>query len=132
MKQAKRIWYISELLGNGGGAFILYSLIAQFTEVWHPVEAVASFASAILTLIGTLLTAATVYFPTHSRPPWKHSRDFYARIVIGACIVAIIALCKIGTLPPVMINGFSMLAIAGALKRAIPYPQDHGLNTSEG
>jgi hypothetical protein len=128
MKHAKKIWHISELLGNGGGALVLYSAIAQFTEVWQPIEAVAAFGSAFLTVFGTLLTAATVYLPVHSRPPWKHSRDFYARVVIVACGLALIALCVFRTLPPVMVNGFSMLAIAGALKRSIEYPEDASLH----
>jgi hypothetical protein len=130
MKNAKKIWYMSELLGNGGGVLILYSLLAQFTEVWRPIEQVASFVSSFLTVLGTLLTAATVYFPVITRPPWQHSKEFYAPIVMVACVAALVGLCVFGTLPAVMVNGFAMLAIAGALKRSIPYPEDPTLKAT--
>ena len=123
MKWARQIWYASEILGWGGGALVAYSVVAAFTQVWPPLEAVARFGSVLLTVLGALLTATIVYFPKHNRGSWEHSRKFFAPVIIIACAFAIVGLFWFGSLPPVMVNGFSMLAIAGGLKRAIPYPQ---------
>jgi hypothetical protein len=118
-------WAFSEFLGAAGAALILYSLIAYATQPWPPIEERAQFASAILTLVGALLTAASIYFHSASiRPPWKHSRYLVAPVVIASCLFCLYLLKKNGALSPTLVNGFGMLAISGGLKRVLPYPEE--------
>src|SRR5713101_10103521 len=103
----------SEILGAAGAALIGYSLIAYATMPWPPVEEKARFVSAILTIVGALLTAASIYFHSGNiRPPWSHSRYLVAPIVIASCLICLYLLMRNGTLPPTLVNGFGMLAIS--------------------
>ncbi|HEY2975863.1 MAG TPA: hypothetical protein VGJ48_25335 [Pyrinomonadaceae bacterium] len=118
------LWLFSELLGYAGGALILYGIVAaRANAFWPPVEQIAAFSSSLLTILGALVTAGSIYLHG-TRPPWKHSRSIVAPVVIGSCVAAIYFLYRLGQLPPVVVSGFGLLAISGGLKRLLPYPED--------
>ena len=119
------IHLFTDASGWCGVVCVGYGLWASYTTPWAPLEEWAPSISAALTLIGTIITAASVYVPMETvRRPWLLSKRMYAPMVIVACLVALAGLVTRGHLPPVMVNGFALLAIAGGLKRMLPYPRD--------
>lgn len=123
---AVALWWFTELLGWAGALLIVYTLITWATgEPWPVVERHAPFISSLLTLIGTALTAASVYFHSSKpRAPWRHSKYVASPIVIVASVAAIAILIMSGQLSQVSVSGFGMLAIAGGLKRLLAYPAE--------
>jgi drug/metabolite transporter (DMT)-like permease len=110
-------------LGFAGAILIGYSVLAEYTKPWEPIEKVSGFVSPLLTILGTLVTAASIYVPYSAvHPPWPESRFLASPIVIVACIIALWFLVRDKKLPPMLVNGFALLAIAGALKRIFPNP----------
>src|SRR5574341_749050 len=99
------LWVLYLAIGFVGGLLVLYGAIAEYTgERWGPAERSASFLSAFVTLFGAIVTAGSIYLYSPSpRPPWQGSRYFLA--------------------PPV-INGFALIALAGALIRLVPHPME--------
>ncbi|HEU0098492.1 MAG TPA: hypothetical protein VFQ67_06920 [Allosphingosinicella sp.] len=119
-------WLFTQILGYLGAALVIYSVIAVLTTTWEPVEKYAPFISALLTIVGVMVTAASVYTPpAHYHPPWRANRLVVAPIIIGSCFAAIAVLFKLGELPAVMVNGFAMLGLSGGLQRLIPTNPDH-------
>lgn len=115
-----------EYLGYAGALFVVYGTYTSIYRIpWPPLEAITLPASSFFTVAGAGFTAVSVYFhrlrPT---PPEKKSQYVTAPIVIAAAFAAILLLFVQGALPPVMVNGFAMLAIAGALFRLQPRPMD--------
>jgi hypothetical protein len=116
-------WLFTEFLGYAALVLILYSLISsRVGEAWRPVERWATFVSSLLTLLGTFVTAASVYFGSYVVNPRKHSKFFVAPVVIISSLVAVFFLLIQGSLSQTLVNAFGLLAIAGALKRLLPYP----------
>lgn len=116
-----------EVATNGlewsGVGFIIYGTIAALTgEPWPPLEKIAGPLSSALTLVGTAMTAASVYvFSPNAPPPELKSTKITAPIVILACIFGLATLAWI-ELSPVIVNGFAILGLAGALFRLRPNP----------
>lgn len=117
LRQA-RVWVIN-VIGIAGVFLVTYSIVAQWTtSTWAVLEAIARATSQYVTLIGTILTAASVYVPPNQRPPDAFSRYFSAPAVIVAAALALgWSVLYAPALPPHLINGFSLLAISGALFR---------------
>jgi len=114
-------WLFIQGLGYCGALFIAYSVISMFARPYPPFEKVAEFFSTFLTLIGVLVTAASIYAHQESTYPlWRSSQRVVAPFVIIGCVVACIYLAKRGSLPPVLVNGFALLGISGALQRITP------------
>jgi hypothetical protein len=113
-------------LGYAGVILILYGVVSTVTQsTWPPLDHWIVPASAFLTLLGVILTAASVYRqPTQLHPPATFSVYVSAPAVILGCTAAIGVLLWRGSLPPVIVNGFSMLGIAGALFRLQRRPTD--------
>jgi len=107
-----------------GVGFIFYSFVVLWTEKrWPPLEFVAIPLSAALTILGTLVTAASIYvFSPAPRKPENTSKFVTAPAVIAISLIALWLLWRDGALPPVMVNGFAILAIAGNLLRLHPRP----------
>jgi hypothetical protein len=122
---ALALWGFTEFLGWAGAFLVVYALITWMTsEPWPVVERHAPFISSLLTLLGTALTAASVYFHSpKARAPWHHSK-YVALVVIVSALVAIAVLIMSGKLSQVAVSGFGMLAIAGGLKRLLAYPPE--------
>ena len=120
------VWWFTELLGWTGAILIGYTALTWATgDPWPLVERHAPFISSLLTLVGTTLTAASVYFhSSRARAPWHHSRYVASPIVIVGTVIAIVILVKSGDLSQVAVSGFGMLAIAGGLKRLLAYPAE--------
>lgn len=117
------LWLFSELLGYAAPFLILYSIIAHYVgEPWRPIEKWASFISSVLTLFGAAATAVSVYFYSSVPKPSEHSTRIVAPIVIASSMIALWFLFSKGTLSPVLVSAFGLLAIAGAIKRLLPYP----------
>ncbi|MFZ0887611.1 MAG: hypothetical protein WA005_04095 [Candidatus Binataceae bacterium] len=115
----------SEVFLNGmawtGAGFIAYGFIVVWTgEQWRPLESVAVPLSSALTIIGTLVTAASIYGFSALKKPRNTSLYGTAPAVIVLSLLALWLLWDQSALPPVMVNGFAILAIAGNLLRLHP------------
>jgi len=112
-----------EFFGYLGAMFILYAFITKITgEVWPLLERWAQPLSSFFTLLGGLITAISVYFYSpHPHPPQKFSLYVSAPVVIITSAIAIGSLLLYGTVSPIVVNGFAMMAISGALLRIQPY-----------
>ena len=105
-------------LGWAGVMFILYGAVAQGSGAWEPLERWVNPVSTLLTLLGTILTATSVYFfSTSIHAPELFSRFISAPLTIAGGRATIGWLFWTGTVPAVMVNGFALLGIAGGLFR---------------
>lgn len=106
-----------------GGVFILYGIVSAATkEPWPPLERLADLVSSALAIIGTMVTAISVYFfDPHPNPPERMSIYIVAPIAILGCLVALVFLFWKGA-PTVIVNGISIIGLAGALLRIQPNP----------
>ena len=106
-------------LGFSGVMFILYGVISMGTgSIWPVLEKWVNPISAFLTILATLITAASIYFyEPIAHPPEKFSTTVSAPLVIASCIAAAIFLIVTGDIPPVVVNGFALLGISGGLFR---------------
>lgn len=106
-------------LGFSGVMFILYGVISRGTgSIWPVLENWVNPISAFLTIMATLITAASIYFyEPFTHPPEKFSIYVSAPLVIVSCIVAAMFLIVSGDIPPVVVNGFALLGISGGLFR---------------
>ena len=87
-------------------------------SVWPILEKWVTPMSAFLTILGALITALSIYFyKPLSHPPERFSKFISAPIVIVFCVIAEIYLITKGEIPPVIVNGFALLAISGGLFR---------------
>lgn len=113
-------WIFSQILGWFGAFLVIYSLVAQASSAWEPLERTAPFLSSALTILGVLVTTAAVYLPPIPYcPPWRMSRWLVAPLVMLGCVVAVYLLVKNGSLPLVLVNGFAMLGLSGGLLRIL-------------
>ena len=126
----RMIWLFAQFLGWLGAIFVCYSVIAAFTTSWPPIEEYAAFVSALLTITGAVVTAASIYLVrrTSPRPAWVTSRFVTAPVVICGGLLAIVALFRAGHISPVLVDGFSLLAVSGSLFRLLPYPDPESTN----
>jgi hypothetical protein len=114
------MWLISQVLGYYGAALVIYSFVASISSPWPPLEHVAPLVSSILTILGLLVTASSIYLPQMPYcAPWPLSRWVVAPLVIMSCVLAIALLIIQGRLSPVLINGFAMLGLSGGLLRIL-------------
>ncbi len=106
-------------LGWAGVMFILYGVISSRTgSAWEPLERWVNPVSAFLTILGAILTAASVYFyAPQTHQPELFSKFVSAPMTILAGSAAIILLFWRGSIPAVVVNGFALLGIAGGLFR---------------
>jgi len=127
---AMSAWLLAQLIGYLGVVMVGYSIVATYTQPWEPIEKIAPFASAVLTLVATILTAASVYFPVEKlRAAWTLSKLIISPVVIAACGLALWRLLTTGHIPPVLVNGFGLMAIAGVLIRMLPFPVENRFQT---
>lgn len=108
-------------LGFAGAVLIVYGLGVVFTgNTYAPFEKYAGRISNILTLVGTSLTAISIYGPPNTRSPDNFSRFVSAPIVITTIILTLWLMLFSLTLVPIhVVNGFALLGLAGGLFRAI-------------
>lgn len=113
--------YFVSFTGLMGVACIGFGVISAWSQKkWPPLlEEIFTFTSSCLTLIGTIITALTVFFVTPYYPP-ERSGKLVAYPVIGGCILGLYFLLTHGSLPTIVVNGFALMAIAGALFRILP------------
>ncbi len=106
-------------LGFSGVLFIIYGVVSMDTgNTWPILEKWATPMSVFLTILGTLITALSIYFyKPFLYPPERFSKFISAPIVIVFCVIAEIYLITKGEIPPVIVNGFALLAISGGLFR---------------
>jgi hypothetical protein len=115
---------VNVVFGGFGLAFILSDQLSG--SRWPFLETHASGISTFLTLVGTFCTAGSIYLYSDSqnKPPEKLSVFVTAPIILTMCSFAMFYLLKNGSLPANTVNGFSLLAIGGALLRAQPNPSE--------
>ncbi len=119
---------------NASGIFGLlligYGWAIDFNSKWSwpLLDTYAQFISTILTLLGTFFTAASVYFPVHSRRADTHSRKVLAPLV---CLLTLVSIYFLffgnKPIPQNVINGFAVLGLTGALFRLLPWSEEPGL-----
>ena len=113
-------------VGYAGALLILYSVVCVRTgQTWQPIEQWIGVASGMVTLIGTILTAGSIYFyRAQQHPPERFSLFITAPVTIVGAVVAATYLMHHRQLPPHVLTGFTMLALAGAWFRIQPRPED--------
>jgi uncharacterized membrane protein len=107
-----------------GLILIVYGIVAEITgEKWLPLERIAEPLSSALTIFGTVIVALSIYFfGPSATPPESMSIYVFAPFVIAISCGALIVLYRNGTLPIVVVNGFAIIGLAGALLRMQPNP----------
>ena|ERR1039457_2709969 len=115
------LWIFALALSAAGVSLIAYSVVAAHTEPWKPLELVTTYISSLLTVCGTILTAAMIYLPVPAdyRAMIVSQRYFAPAVIIGGAF-AIFVLLKNRCLPQATVSGFGLLAIAGAIFRMLP------------
>ena len=110
-------------MGYAGIVFIIYGVVSEVANIpWPPLEKFMNVLSSLLTLVGTVLMAGTVYiWSRQPHPPEKFSLYVSAPIVIATAVIAIFFLLWKQQLPTSVVNGFALLAMAGALFRIQPH-----------
>jgi hypothetical protein len=108
-------------IGYLGCMLIIYGLYSEiYDNRWLLIEKYADYLASIATLIGTMLTAYSIYLPNNPRPPKEISKKIISPLVILAGLTAIFFMIYTGKqLPVYVLNGFALLAISGALLRLI-------------
>jgi hypothetical protein len=111
-------------VGAFGIGLVGYEFVASWSgSRWFWLDSSAPYISTLLTLLGTIFTSASIYFYSEKMtPPEKMSKMVFAPIILFMCGVAIVYFLKNGSLPVNAVNGFSLLAIVGALFRIQPHP----------
>lgn len=106
-------------VGYSGALFVIYGAVAHTTDsAWSGLESWMIWVSSLLTILGALITAATVYLRVPNPvPPERFSKVVSAPVVIACCVIAIVVLLRTGRIPQVVVNGFALLAISGAFFR---------------
>ena len=109
-------------LGYAGVLFIISGVVFFFDDtIWTLLEKWVTPLSAALTIIGAVITALSVYiFKPSQHKPERFSLYVSAPLVIICGIIALVLLCIYGLIPPVIVNGFALLGISGALLRIQP------------
>jgi hypothetical protein len=107
-----------------GVTLIIYGIVAALTgEKWLPLERIAEPLSSALTIFGTVVVALSIYFfGPSATPPESMSVYVFAPVVIAVSCTALIVLYRDGALPIVVVNGFAIIGLAGALLRMQPNP----------
>lgn len=109
-------------MGYAGLFFIVYGVWSKLAgQPWPPLENIAPRASSALTILATLLTATSVYHASMNTPPERISRIATAPTVILLCALAL-AVLVVQSLDPVIVNGFALMGMAGAMMRIQPNP----------
>jgi hypothetical protein len=119
------VWrLLMNVLGWAGGACIFYGVIVAVTgEQFGPIERVAVPLSSFLTILGAVFTGASIYaYSPHPHKPDNFSKYCSAPLTIVAGVIALGALARSGGVSQVVVNGFSLLGIAGGLLRTQPKP----------
>lgn len=108
-------------IGFFGVVLIAYSVVTMSTgNEWLILEKIARAMGIYATLIGTFLTAISIYLPANTRPPDPISKYISAPLVILAVVVAFMVLWFTPVaLPQHLVNGFALLAICGLLFRVV-------------
>ena len=110
-------------LGWSGAAFIFYGGVASLTqEQWAPLERIAGPLSSALTIVGTAVTAGSIYFYSPNPTPPVRTSYLGAAIVVAACLAALVMMIW-WELSAVIVNGFAIAGLAGALYRIQPNPK---------
>jgi len=106
-------------LGYAGVLFIISGVVFFFDDtIWTLLEKWVTPFSAALTIIGAVIAALSVYI----YKPSQHKLERFslyvsAPLVIICGIIVLFLLCIYGWIPSVIVNGFALLGISGALLR---------------
>jgi hypothetical protein len=111
-----------------GLVLIVYECIASLSdERWAVIDKRAQSLGAGSTLVGALITTVSIYVYTpRTTPPEWISKWITAPLIGCSCVISIGVLIKEGSIPANIVNGYAILAIAGALLRIQPHPMHIG------
>ena len=121
------------VLGGYAALLILYGVAVNYSPDYFRMkflDEAAPWFSTFFTLLATLATACSAYFPPHSRRADIVSRYLTAPLVIIAVILSLLYVSvKKTLLPDHVLNGFALLAIVGALFRMLPFSEEKGFSS---
>jgi len=119
-----RVVLFNMLIGGVGILLIIYELIADPTGIRAvQLDKLAGFFGALMTFVGVIVTAASIYFYTEKMSKPSPESYWSAPIVIVGCLICLYFLFKTGDIPVHIINGFALLGLCGGLLRIQPNPQ---------
>jgi len=107
--------------GAFGVILIIYGYISHQTkEHWKPLEQIALYVSPIITLLGVIALALSIYIPNNPRPPFEVSKMITAPVIIIVSLLAFIYLVKNKwVVSEYFIQGFAIFALSGSLIRVL-------------
>jgi hypothetical protein len=114
-------------LGIFGACFVAYGVYTSWTgEALPSLERIALPLSSVLTLAGAMLTAGSIYMTAWSA---SHAPDLFSKVAsapltISGGAITLLVLGMRRKVSPILVNGFALLGLAGALLRMQPPP--HG------
>ena len=119
----RTLWLFLVLIGCWGAFLVSFgSYVAWRNQAWpEDLERVVTPLSSALTVLGLILTAMSVYSTAPPHDPYRLSKETVAPLVIVFAVAAFYVLLKRRSLPPVVVTGFSLMAISGGLLRAYPF-----------
>ncbi|MBI3148512.1 MAG: hypothetical protein HYZ17_08365 [Betaproteobacteria bacterium] len=108
---------------------VIYGTLSAIDKTWSwpKLDTYATFISSLATLIATFFTAASVYFPPHTRSADIHSKRLVAPTMCLLVLVAMYFLFVVGPLPNYVVNGIAILGLVGGLFRLLPFSEEPGL-----
>ena len=106
-----------------GIVLITYGTAAAYLgNPWPPVDAIAGWMSAVLTLGSAAVVAVSVYFPVHSRRADPVTRKYFAPAIVGLVLfAAVYMMWSAVVLPTAVTNGFAILALAASILRTLAF-----------
>lgn len=106
-----------------GVILVAYGTVAAYQgNPWPPIDRVATLMSVALTLISTAIVALSAYFPVHARPADPVSKRYLAPAAVLLVLAGVAYMFWSATvLPPVVMNGFAIMGLAGSITRLLPF-----------
>ncbi len=124
MEKDNRLFHIVLRKGmNGfaytGALFVIYGIFGDWLGfTFKELEKIMIPMSYYLTLLGVILTCLTVYiYEGNPHPPERFSKYISAPVVIIVCVIVGWLYATKRSLPNLVINGLTMLGLAGAFFR---------------
>ncbi len=106
-----------------GVVLIAYGTAAAYLgNPWPPIDAVAGWISAVVTLGSSAIVAVSIYLPVHNRQPDPVTRKYFAPAIVALVIFAAgYMIWDAAMLPNAVTNGFAILALAASILRILPF-----------
>jgi hypothetical protein len=117
---------VFDMFAAVGICLIGYGIVAAMSGTpWPIIDPVIRWTGPVLTLVATIITAASIYFPINHVPPKLITKICTAPVIIVMCLVALVCMViSQSVLPETVLQGFSILGLSGGLMRLVPRIHD--------